>query len=137
MITSYESYSERRDGLGMTDYRVSKETGISRSTFSQWHKGEIKPSKSTLERIDRFFTNVENSLPFHPNQKDFNQKAKDSIDKLIEAEPHITSYDIMLDNGLVIELSKDQYDRLRRAIQYFVHAWAKSEVVNYEWEEKK
>lgn len=34
----YEKYAKRRDDLGFTDYRVSKESGVLTSTLSEWKK---------------------------------------------------------------------------------------------------
>lgn len=34
----YEKYVKRRDELGLTDYRVAKESGIRTSTLSEWKK---------------------------------------------------------------------------------------------------
>lgn len=39
----YKKYVELRDGKGVTDYAVAKETGISKSTFSDWKNGRSKP----------------------------------------------------------------------------------------------
>ena len=32
----YEKYVELRDSRGISDYRVSEDTGITKSTFSDW-----------------------------------------------------------------------------------------------------
>lgn len=34
----YEKYAKRRDELGMTDYKVSKASGVLTSTLSEWKK---------------------------------------------------------------------------------------------------
>ena len=35
----YGNYAKIRDQKGVTDYRVSVETGIPKSTFSEWKSG--------------------------------------------------------------------------------------------------
>lgn len=39
----YERYVELRDKKGVTDYRVSKDTNITASTFVDWKNGRSKP----------------------------------------------------------------------------------------------
>lgn len=51
----YEIYCKLRDAAGLTDYKVSKATGIGRSTFTDWKKGESKPKREKLEKIADFF----------------------------------------------------------------------------------
>lgn len=47
----YTKYAEYRDAKGMTDYRVSEETGIPRSTFSDWKAGKYEPKADKLLAI--------------------------------------------------------------------------------------
>lgn len=56
---TYEEYSQRRDGLGVTDYAVSAFTGISRATLSQWKNGNTKPSLNTMKRLVFFLDNYQ------------------------------------------------------------------------------
>lgn len=51
----YNKYAELRDALGLTDYRVSKETGIPASTFSDWKRGKSSPKLHKLLLIARLF----------------------------------------------------------------------------------
>lgn len=39
----YERYVELRNQKGVSDYRVAKDTGIPKSTFSDWKSGRSKP----------------------------------------------------------------------------------------------
>lgn len=47
----YEKYAKKRDELGLTDYRVAKMTGLSRSVFSDWKRGKSKPKVDKLQLI--------------------------------------------------------------------------------------
>ena len=37
----YEKYSNRRDDLGLTDYKVSQMSGVSTATLSEWKKHHL------------------------------------------------------------------------------------------------
>lgn len=51
----YQKYVVLRDERGVTDYKVSKETGISKSTFSEWKSGRSQPKVDKLLKIARYF----------------------------------------------------------------------------------
>lgn len=51
----YENYCWLRDALGLTDYQVSKDTGIPASTFSDWKSGKSKPKLPKLLLLARYF----------------------------------------------------------------------------------
>lgn len=51
----YEKYAQLRDVRGITDYRVSKDTGISTSVLSGWKTGQREPSLKTVSRLARYF----------------------------------------------------------------------------------
>ena len=40
-MLTYEKYAKHRDRCGMTDYKMSLYTGLTKSTFSQWKHGKI------------------------------------------------------------------------------------------------
>ena len=50
-----EKYAELKEKTGVTDYRVSKEIGISNSYVAQWSKGKISPSPEWLRRVADYF----------------------------------------------------------------------------------
>ena len=47
----YEVYAELRDKKGVSDYRVSQETGITKSTFSDWKSGRSSPKIDKVKKI--------------------------------------------------------------------------------------
>lgn len=51
----YKEYVKLRDERGVTDYRVAKETGITKSTFTDWKNGRSEPKIDKLTKIARFF----------------------------------------------------------------------------------
>lgn len=51
----YEKYVELRDSRGISDYRVSEDTGITRSTFSDWKNGRSNPKIEKLKILADYF----------------------------------------------------------------------------------
>lgn len=61
----YERYVELRDKKGVTDYRVSKDTNITASTFVDWKNGRSKPKLKKLMVLAAYFgVSVEYLLGF-------------------------------------------------------------------------
>lgn len=51
----YEIYCKLRDERGLKDSDVVKQTGITKSTFSDWKSGRSKPKNDKLQKIADFF----------------------------------------------------------------------------------
>ena len=51
----YKKYVEIRDSRNLTDYRVSEDTGITKSTFSDWKSGRSKPKMEKLKILAHYF----------------------------------------------------------------------------------
>lgn len=51
----YNKYAKLRDEKGVSDYRVSVETGIPKSTFSEWKSGRSNPKLEKLSKIAKYF----------------------------------------------------------------------------------
>ena len=51
----YKKYIQLRDERGLTDYKVSLETGISKSTFTDWKNGRSKPKVDKLRKLAEYF----------------------------------------------------------------------------------
>lgn len=51
----YEIYCKLRDKRGVRDADVSKATGISKSTFSDWKIGRSNPKNEKLKKIADYF----------------------------------------------------------------------------------
>lgn len=52
---AYEVYTFFRDEAGLTDYKVSQQTGISPSVLSQWKRGEYNLKLEKLQRLAKLF----------------------------------------------------------------------------------
>lgn len=52
MYTIFEELCTKK---GVTPYRVSKDTGIARSTLSDWKNGESTPKQDKLKKIADYF----------------------------------------------------------------------------------
>lgn len=51
----YKKYIQLRDERGLTDYKVSTDTGISKSTFTDWKNGRSKPKVEKLRKLADYF----------------------------------------------------------------------------------
>ena len=51
----HKNYVELRDKKRVTDYQVSKDTGITKSTFSDWKVGHSRPKVDKLKLLADYF----------------------------------------------------------------------------------
>jgi len=51
----YSLYVKLRDQKGVTDYRVAEDTGINKSTFTDWKSGRSEPKLDKLKKIADYF----------------------------------------------------------------------------------
>ena len=51
----YENFSKLLQKYGVTPYKVSKETGVSQSTLSDWKRGISTPKPDKLQKIADYF----------------------------------------------------------------------------------
>ena len=51
----YKNYVLLRDKKGVTDSQVSKDTGITKSTFSDWKAGRYTPKVEKLKKLADYF----------------------------------------------------------------------------------
>lgn len=51
----YEKYAKLRDKKSITDYRVSEDTKITKSTFSDWKSGRSNPKIDKLKILADYF----------------------------------------------------------------------------------
>jgi len=51
----YEIYCKLRDSFGYKDSDVARETGITKSTFSDWKSGRSTPKDEKLSKIAKLF----------------------------------------------------------------------------------
>ena len=51
----YKKYETLKNKFGVTDAEISRETGISQSTLSDWKMGRYEPKVDKLLKIAKFF----------------------------------------------------------------------------------
>lgn len=51
----YKKYSELRDNKSVTDYEVSKKTGVQTSTLSNWKAGRYSPKVDKIKALADYF----------------------------------------------------------------------------------
>lgn len=51
----YSEYAKLRDERGLTDYRVSKDTGIPTATLSDWKQGVYTPKVDKMLKLAEYF----------------------------------------------------------------------------------
>lgn len=51
----YYIYEKLRDERKLTDYRVSKDTGIPKSTIASWRTGKSTPKLDKIMRLANYF----------------------------------------------------------------------------------
>lgn len=54
-MTKYEIYKQLRDARQLTDTQVSEQSGVNRSTFSDWKNGRCEPKEKKLRKLCEFF----------------------------------------------------------------------------------
>lgn len=67
----YQKYTELRDAKGVSDYRVSKDTGITKSTFTDWKSGRSEPKIEKLKILAGYFgVSIEYFINVETEQKE-------------------------------------------------------------------
>lgn len=51
----YEIFEQLLQKYGVTPYKISKETGITQSTLSDWKRGKSTPKQDKLQKIADYF----------------------------------------------------------------------------------
>lgn len=51
----YEKYAILRDEKKVTDYKVAVDTGITKSTFTDWKNGRSNPKVDKLKKLADYF----------------------------------------------------------------------------------
>lgn len=51
----YEVFEQLLQKFGVTPYKISKETGVTQTSLSNWKNGKSKPSTQTLQKIADYF----------------------------------------------------------------------------------
>ena len=76
----YKNYVLLRDKKGVTDSQVSKDTGITKSTFSDWKAGRYTPKVEKLKKLaDYFGVGLEYFLGDQQSNKTDRKERKNSV----------------------------------------------------------
>ena len=51
----YQTYEKLRDDKGVTDYEVSKQTGIATATLTSWKQGVYTPKVDKMLKLAEYF----------------------------------------------------------------------------------
>lgn len=51
----YQKYADLRDKASVTDYEVSKQTGVSTATLTNWKYGRYNPKFDKLMALAKYF----------------------------------------------------------------------------------
>jgi transcriptional regulator with XRE-family HTH domain len=91
----YEKYCKLRDSKGVKDADVARETGIPKSTFSDWKKSRSAPKSEKLQKIADYF-NV--SISYFAGEK------SESFQNVPEELQQIVDKSKLLNNNGISEL---------------------------------
>lgn len=98
----YEIYCKLRDEHGVKDADVVRETGITKSTFSDWKNGRSKPKNDKLQKLaDYFGVTLDYLTTGRNDEKEITLTTKDErdIEKIIEQ----TKDQLLSQEGLMFE----------------------------------
>ena len=54
-MTFYEKYERLKEAKGVSNYQVSKDTGIAEATLSEWKNGKYVPKIESLKTLAKYF----------------------------------------------------------------------------------
>lgn len=112
----YEQFESLLKARGLTAYKVAKDTGIGRSTFSQWKNGVYEPKRDKSQKLADYF-DVPISF-FYNDVSDIADEMRRAADALVE--------ELSLTEDLQRVLSRDPHlsghvfsdDQLMQILQY-------------------
>ena len=84
----YERFAKLLEIKGITAYRLSKDTGISRTTLSEWKSGRSTPKADKMQKIADYFGVTVNYLMGwdEPELDRFNDERVQSIESMSATE---------------------------------------------------
>lgn len=100
----YKRYCEIRDAKGLKDADVSRGTGITKSTFSEWKSGRSQPKTDKLQKIADF---LEISLEYLMTGKEkeggetyyLNNETREMAQKIFESKELKMLFDAAQDSS--------------------------------------
>lgn len=77
----YQRYEALAESHGLSNYRVSKETGVSQETLSSWKKGKYTPKMDKIEVLASFF-DVDPEFFYDEESADVMETTKDIMKRM-------------------------------------------------------
>lgn len=133
----YEIFEQLLQKYGVTAYKVSKETGITQSTLSDWKRGRSTPKTENMKKIaDYFGVTVEYLMTGknEPKEKASELNAKDERDIAKDLDRIMGEIQKGNDGPLYyngIEIDNASLSLLQNAIEYALRETKKENKVKY------
>lgn len=111
----YDLFEKLLNDNNVTAYRVSKETGISTATLSDWKKGRSTPKADKLQKIaDYFKVSIEyftGSEAKSENKPELNRRDQRDIEKLLDEtrDQLLNSEGLMFDGTILYKNGTDVF----------------------------
>lgn len=126
----YEIYQELLDKNGLKSADVSRATGISNMTLSDWKKGKSKPKQDKLKLIADYFNVSVEYLMTGENNSPYSDDMAEMVSKIrndVELSKALTKYFALSDDKKkhVVELMNLlsevwDYEKCKRPIKIFI-----------------
>lgn len=79
-IPNVKVYVDLRDSKGLTDYRVSKLTGVAQQTLSSWQKQDYFPKRDKIGKIANFFEVPIEAFYRHDDVEEITQQVMNEVE---------------------------------------------------------
>lgn len=106
----YNRFDELRENKGVTVYAVSKATGITTTTFTNWKKEKYTPKQDKLQLIADYFK-VSVDYLMNGKEPEFSIEMADTDVALTNMEKRVKEYALKL-----AELPKDKQEQIMNLI---------------------
>lgn len=116
-MTKYDIYKQLRDARHLTDTQVSEQSGVNRSTFSDWKSGRCEPKEKKLRKLCEFFgVPMSVFFPKTENQPSyyFDEKTADLAQEMFDNQELL----------MLVDASKRMTPKGLEALRKFVQALA-------------
>ncbi len=124
----YEFFDELLQKYGVTPYKVSKETGVSQSTLSDWKRGISTPKPDKLQKLADYFgvplsylltgqkeEKVQKTTLTTKDERDIAKDIENIMEKLSKGESGPATYDGEVLSSESVELFREELEiALRR-----------------------
>lgn len=119
-MNNYEEFERLCKLNGVTPYKVSKETGVSRASLSAWKLGDYKPKRDKLQKIADYF-HVDVSIFYEDEMNELSKELKENNKKIEKEYAAFTRFiDKNKDFSVIIdEYNKGSLERKKYIESYF------------------